>query len=128
VNALALAGELGGAEERKTYRERLGSVPNEVGVVSLSYSKPFKPEVSVDPKYKPEDHIAFTLNIPNNFVDKAREFTAETYSCNGPVDSDSTAPFVEGCFPACSTSASKVLEVSPLVPHVHSFGIVKWPN
>jgi hypothetical protein len=48
VDALVLAGELGGAEERKACKERLGSVPNEVGVVPLSNLKPFKPEVSAD--------------------------------------------------------------------------------
>jgi hypothetical protein len=43
-----LAGELGGVEERKTYKERLGSVLKEVEVVPLSNRKPFKPEVSAD--------------------------------------------------------------------------------
>ena len=103
----------GAVEERKTYRERLGSVPNWVDVVPLLNSKPFKAEVSAGSEYKTRRQYSVHSSVPDNFVDKTKEFTAETCSCNDRVDGDSTAPVAEGCLPPCSTSASKVLEVSP---------------
>ena len=51
MDTLVVAGEFGGGGGKETHRERLGSVPNWVDVVSLSNSKPFKAEVSADSEY-----------------------------------------------------------------------------